>query len=98
MPIAYRARDGQLTFNLDEYRLACALNLVRACPEHALTWLSDAELSIENWICNNYGMIRDRLLNNRHLNLNFINTTGNGNIILHQAKYKQVKHKIYEYE
>lgn len=35
MPIAYRARDGQLTFNLDEYRLACALNLVRARPEHA---------------------------------------------------------------
>jgi len=34
MPIAYRARDGQLTFNLDEYRLAHALNLVRACPEH----------------------------------------------------------------
>lgn len=43
-------------------------------------------------------MIRDRLLNNRHLNLNFINTIGNGNIILRQAKYKQVKHKIYEYE
>lgn len=36
MPIAYRARDGQLTFNLDEYRLACALNLVRARPEHAV--------------------------------------------------------------
>jgi len=33
MPIAYRARDGQLTFNLDEYRLACVLNLVCARPE-----------------------------------------------------------------
>jgi len=33
MPIAYRARDGQLTFNLDEYRLASVLNLVCARPE-----------------------------------------------------------------
>lgn len=37
MPIAYRSRDGQLTFNLDEYRLAyvdvfnlvCGLNMLR---------------------------------------------------------------------
>lgn len=35
MPIAYRARDGQLTFSLDEYRLACTVNLVHARPEHA---------------------------------------------------------------
>jgi len=52
MPIAYRARDDQLTFNLDEYRLACVLNLVRARPEHVVDlveWCGIVDGKLDIW-------------------------------------------------
>jgi len=73
MPIADRARDGQLTFNLDEYRLACVLNLACARPERCRFEIEiGVGPSIENWIRDTL-MPGDRLLINCHFNREFIN-------------------------